>query len=160
MCSLVNSKVEGKLPKLRTLDIVSFSCNFHLSAIMNYYVRKESNPEKSSLQFLFPVTPLNHLQELTFSVDPWEEFAIRAHWPRLKRLGIACMGETNTEKIRKEIAEAFEGGLLPNLQTVVLFVETIPTPSFETERLNKHGIVLTIMKLEDRKYSKVLNRSQ
>ena len=155
LCALIQSRAEGNLPKLRTLDV---SHNFHFFAIMDSFEHEEPSVQcchhmTSAQQFSDDQSEsLNYLQELSISVDWEDELIISTHWPRLEQLSIDCIGYMNTENEIRTIAKAYEKRLLPSLQRVLLFVYRNQIPSLETERLKKHGILPTVMKMEDRKF--------
>ena len=162
--ALIQSRKNGNLPELRTLDVCH---NTNLCAIMNS--KKPSERcychTKTGQEFLDdPLKSIYYLQEFSISVCPKDEFIILAHWPRLEQLGIDCIGKTNMQKIMWAIAEAYEKSLLPSLQRVLLFVKrkrtysremellkSYQTARREIERLNKHGILVTVMKMDDKK---------
>ena len=155
LCGLIQSRAEGNLPKLRTLDV---SHNSRLLAIMDSFTHEEPSKQclyhiKSGQQFSDdPSKSLNYLQDLSISVRPRDEFTISKHWPRLEQLGIDFQMATNMQKIMQIIAEAYENSLLPSLREVLLFVEFEQPVRLEIERLNKHGIFVTIMKMVDKKF--------
>ena len=101
-----------------------------------------------------PSKSLKYLQELTTSEGQGEEFIISTAWPRLEKLCIVCTEGADTGKIMKVIAKAFEKGLLPRLRAVdclLLFVTEPHTESLDLERLNEHGIILTMMKVTEKR---------
>ena len=91
-------------------------------------------------------------------MDRKDQLIISTHWHRLEQLSIDCIGYTTTENKKRTIAKAYEKSLLPSLQRLLLFVEKDQFASLETERLNKHGILLTVMKMEDRKFLQRVER--
>ena len=161
LCALIQSRAEGNLPKLRTLDV---SHNFHFLAIMDGFEHEEPSVQcchhtTSVQQFSDDQSEsLNYLQELSISVDRKDELIISTHWPRLEQLSIDCIGYTNTENEIRTIAKAYEKSLLPSLQRVLLFVDMDQFANLEMERLTKPGILLTVMKMEDRKFLQRVER--
>ena len=77
---------------------------------------------------------------------------ISNQWPRLEQLSIDCFGEKQTPVMMRTIAEAYENNLLPSLQRVLLFVERNQFASLEMERLTKHVILVTMMKMDNKKF--------
>ena len=154
LCALIQSRVEGNLPKLRTLDV---SLNPDLFAIMDSFEHEKPSEQclyhmKPGQQFSDDLKSINYLQDLRISVYQSSMLFISNQWPRLEQLSIDCFGEKPTPVMMRTIAEAYEKNLLPSLQSILLFADRNQFSCLETIRLNKHGILVTMMKMEDKKF--------